>query len=275
MSRVEKLDCELGESLSQRAAIGIIVAATDQTIERELSQLLRFDGVAHYVTRIYNSSQITANTMVNMEADIAVAAGLIVPNLDIDAIAFACTSAATLIGVDQVYDRIHETRPDVACTTPISAVDAALKALKVRRIGYLSPYGPSVNSAICRWLEDSGYDISFLASYEEEDDTKVANISPVSLKKGVCDIARSGLVDAIFISCTSLRVAHLIADLEEELGIPIISSTQAMAWHCLRLAGVQDDKPSLGRLYSMQILENVNNAQPIDARRYNKTVSDI
>ncbi|WP_343221514.1 hypothetical protein [Mesorhizobium silamurunense] len=42
-------------------------------------------------------------------------------------------------------------------------------------------------------------------------------------------------VDAIFISCTSLRVAEAVAGLERKIGIPVTSSNHAMAWHCLRL----------------------------------------
>ena len=32
-------------------------------------------------------------------------------------------------------------------------------------------------------------------------------------------------------------------------GLPVTSSDHAMAWHCLRLAGVQDTVPDMGRLF--------------------------
>ena len=56
-------------------------------------------------------------------------------------------------------------------------------------------------------------------------------------------------VDALFISCTSLRVAEAVANLERRIGVPVTSSNHAMAWHCLRLAGIDDVVPAGGRLF--------------------------
>jgi maleate isomerase len=50
------------------------------------------------------------------------------------------------------------------------------------------------------------------------------------------------------VSCTSLRLAEAVADIEAELGKPATSSNHAMAWHALRLAGVTDQLPTRGRL---------------------------
>ena len=54
--------------------------------------------------------------------------------------------------------------------------------------------------------------------------------------------------DACFISCTAIRSAGLIAQLEDELGIPVITSNQVMAWHMLRRCGISDSVPGFGRL---------------------------
>jgi maleate isomerase len=39
--------------------------------------------------------------------------------------------------------------------------------------------------------------------------------------------------------------------LEVALGKPITSSNHALAWHCLRLAGVNDALPQFGQLYTV------------------------
>ena len=54
---------------------------------------------------------------------------------------------------------------------------------------------------------------------------------------------------AVFVSCTSLRTFGIVADLEAELGGPVVSSNQALAWHLHRLAGVQDALPGFGTLF--------------------------
>jgi maleate isomerase len=55
----------------------------------------------------------------------------------------------------------------------------------------------------------------------------------------------------VFISCTSVRIAADVAEIEAALGVPVTSSNHALAWHCLRLAGVDDKLPKLGRLFRL------------------------
>jgi maleate isomerase len=47
-----------------------------------------------------------------------------------------------------------------------------------------------------------------------------------------------------------LRVAGLIGALERELGLPIISSNHAMAWHALNLCG-RTHRDGEGSLFGM------------------------
>jgi maleate isomerase len=65
------------------------------------------------------------------------------------------------------------------------------------------------------------------------------------------ELGRQKDVDAVFVSCTSLRVAEHVAAFEAELGKPVTSSNHAMAWHALRLAGVADRIPAFGRLFEV------------------------
>jgi maleate isomerase len=46
-----------------------------------------------------------------------------------------------------------------------------------------------------------------------------------------------GDVDAVFISCTALRCSSVIQRIEDDIGKPVVTSNQALAWHCMRLGG--------------------------------------
>jgi maleate isomerase len=65
----------------------------------------------------------------------------------------------------------------------------------------------------------------------------------------VRELAREPAVDGVFVSCTSLRVADIVEELEAELGKPVTSSNHALAWHCLRLSGYTEPVPGFGRLF--------------------------
>jgi len=131
-----KMDSGLGE----RARIGLIVLSSDQTIEHELRQILDLPGVSFYTNRIYCAPTITPETLKEMENKIPEATRLIMPGLPLDVIAYGCTSGSMLIGIENVYRRIHEARPEVACTAPMQAVAAAFQALASRSIALITPY---------------------------------------------------------------------------------------------------------------------------------------
>ena len=135
-----RVDFALDDGICRRAAIGLVVLATDHTIEHEWRRLLTQDGVAFYESRVLNSPDITPERLAEMEERIAPAVALIRPGERIDVVAFGCTSASMVIGEDHVFACIHEARPGVACTTPITAALAALSALGVQRAGLLTPY---------------------------------------------------------------------------------------------------------------------------------------
>ena len=246
-----KLDFALDDGICRRAAIGLVVLATDHTIEHEWRRLLTQDGVAFYESRVLNSPDITPERLAEMEERIAPAVALIRPAERIDVVAFGCTSASMVIGEEKVFARIREARPGVACTTPITAAFAALRALGVERAGLLTPYVRSINDYMREYIETRGVGITRMASFEHMNDNEVARIDAASLRAAVERLAQNPDVDAVFVSCTSLRIAGLIPELEARTAKPVISSNFAMAWHALRLAGVEDREPHLGRLFAL------------------------
>jgi maleate isomerase len=54
--------------------------------------------------------------------------------------------------------------------------------------------------------------------------------------------------DGYFLSCTNIHSLDVLEELEERLGKPVVASNQAVLWHCLRLLGLGDVAPGLGRL---------------------------
>ncbi len=88
-----------------------------------------------------------------------------------------------------------------------------------------------------------------MGSFNHENDNEVARISQDSIKQAGRKLVTVDKIDAVFVSCTSLRVATIAEELERELGIPVTSSNHAMAWHCLRLAGYREPVAGFGKLF--------------------------
>lgn len=145
----------------------------------------------------------------------------------------------------------RKARPQAKYTTPITAAFAAFKAFGAKNIGVLTPYRADVNSMVKAYIEKAGFSVPVFGSFNEEDDPTAARISLASIKAAALEIGGHEDVDAVFVSCTSLRLTSIAADIENALNKPVTSSNHAMAWHCLRLAGIDDKLPKFGRLFSL------------------------
>lgn len=252
MILLEHLPFDTDKGVASRARIGLIVLATDNTIEHEWRRIMTdMEGVALYQSRILNDAQITPETLRAMEPRIASATEVILPGAPFDVIAYGCTSATMAIGEEGVFARIHEARPDVRCTTPVTAAFAAFRAFGAKRIGVLTPYRADVNRIVADYIEARGFEVPVFGSFNEENDMIAARITPRSVREGVLAVTAKANVDAVFVSCTSIRLAETAAEIENEIGIPVTSSNHAMAWHALRLAGVTEAMPQWGKLFAL------------------------
>lgn len=239
----------LEPGIAHRARIGLIVLASDHTIEHEWRRMLDIEGIAVYHSRIANSPTITPETLREMEVGLTAAADVILPGVPLDVVAYGCTSGAMVIGEQRVAERIRAARPNVAVTTPITAALAAMRALGARRIALLTPYIDRINRMMRDYIEARSIEVPAMGSFNNENDNEVACIAPQSLRDAAVELACEPAVDAVFVACTSLRLAAVVEEIEALSGKPALSSNHAMAWHALRLAGYREPVPGFGRLF--------------------------
>jgi maleate isomerase len=57
----------LDRGIAHLGSIGVIVLATDNTIEHEFRQMLAIEGIAFYESRIRNAAEINPKTLAEME----------------------------------------------------------------------------------------------------------------------------------------------------------------------------------------------------------------
>lgn len=233
-----KLPFEIDVGMGARAALGLVVLPADETLETEMRFLVPEPDVALYHTRIVMPPEVTTETLASM-ADALPAAVAMLPERPLDVVGYGCTSGATVIGPEGVRNRVRQVHPEAEVTDPISATLAACQALGVRRLGFVTPYVESVSAAMRALLVANGLEITAFASFEEGDDRVVARISPESILASIETVAGQAECDAVFVSCTNLRVAGIAAEAERRIGRPVISSNLALAWHMRALAGLQ------------------------------------
>jgi maleate isomerase len=230
--------------------VGLITLATDHTTEPDFRRMVASDRIGVYVARIPYANPTTPENLRKMQSALSEGACLILPDETLDAICYSCTSASVIIGDADVEAAIHCGKPGVPVVTPSQAAIRGLKALGVRRISVLTPYTVETSRPMAAYFALAGFDIASFTCLGFEDDREMARIAPHSL----VDIAREATAadaEALFVSCTALRVASAVCDIEQAIGRPVVSSNLATAWNCLRLCGDQASRPVLGRLMTL------------------------
>ena len=236
---------------------GLIVLQADEVIEGEFPALLSAPeertAIRLHFSRVPSGHEVTPETLAAMEAALPAAVDLLPQESAFDVIAYACTSGATVIGEERVAEIVRHARPGVAVSNPLTAAKAALRALGVRRLGFVTPYVAEVSTAMRDNLAAAGFETVSFGSFEVAVEGIVARMTPASILEAIVEVGAAGDCDGVFAACTNLRAAGVIEQAEARLGKPVISSNQALAWHMLRLAGDAEPRPRRGRLFTLPL----------------------
>lgn len=231
--------------------VGLILLSTDHSTEADFARLVAGPRVGLFATRVEYANPVTHENLRRMEPRLGAAAALLLPDEPLDAICFSCTSASVAIGDAAVEAAIAAAKPGVPVVTPPGAAARALSQFGARRISLLTPYTVETTSGMADYFEARGFDLASVICLGLEDDRDMARISTASLIEAAV-AATHGEAEALFVSCTALRSALIVADVEARIGRPVVASNQATAWACLGLCGVAPE-PGLnaGRLFDM------------------------
>ncbi|MEM9199786.1 MAG: Asp/Glu racemase [Pseudomonadota bacterium] len=220
-------------------AMGLIVLRVDETIEHEFRSLIPADRARLYVTRVQSGDDLTPDSIAQMAPRLIEAASLLPRAADFDVIGYACTSATALLGAETVAGLVADGVPTRAVTNPLSAAAAQIRSLGLERIGLVSPYMAQVADGLCAAFEALGVGIAARHSLEESNEAAVARIDPNVTADAARRLVQKGAVDGVFLSCTNLNTLSILGPLADELGLPVLSSNAALAWHMQSLCAAQ------------------------------------
>lgn len=249
------LDYELDAGIGYRAHIGMVVLDCDQTLSYEARAMLTLPGVGLYESRIASGDrskqQLSTDHLREVFNGLDPAIAQINSRRPSDVVALGCTSAAMVIGPAELERRVRSVHPHAAVTDPYKGILAALKTLASSRVGYISPYPDDVAGKMVAQIEEAGYHVALEATFHSGSFVKedAPYVSPASIASGVNRLIRSADVDTVIVSCTQMRAATVIEELEQQTGKTIVTSNQALCWHALRLAGYSDSVSGWGRLF--------------------------
>ena len=164
------------------------------------------------------------------------------------AVAYGCTSGSYVLGPegDAAIAADMRAASGVPATTTSSAAVAALRELGARRVAVLSPHVDALNERLRAYLETSGFEVVNLVGLNRRDDIEA--IEPDETREFLTSRVDTPAAEAVFISCTGLRTAAIIDELEADLAKPVVTANQATLWRAAQLAGAPAITPTRRRL---------------------------
>jgi maleate isomerase len=232
----------------RRARLGIVVPSVN-TVMEPWAQRTVPEGVSVLAARMFIPPATTAESLIEMDRNEGKMAIRQLSSVFPDVIAYGCTASSIVQGLD--YDshlraEISETYK-VPSTTAAHAILTAADALGARKVSIVSPYTKEVDEAEHRYFESAGLEVLGGACLGISDGFGLAEPEPDKL----FELGRKGFdarSDALIMTCLNTRSHTVIDRLEQALGKPVITSTQATLWHALRLADITDRVTGFGRL---------------------------
>lgn len=231
-----------------RLRAGLLVPSGNSVAEPEIRAMLP-SGVSPLVTRLALRGSSKPELMRML--DQLEAAAMLLADAGVDVIVFHCTAVSTFAPelAGEIRQRIQSVAK-VACFTTADAIVEALRQLEARRVTLLTPYISEVHEREVSFLEANGFSVQGSAHLGINTNSEMAKLSPAE----IADWAGGKIdkrADACLISCTAIKSAPAIRQLEAVGQVPVLTSNQCMVWHLLRSNGVEPDRPGYGRLFSI------------------------
>ncbi|WP_052665673.1 maleate cis-trans isomerase family protein [Nitriliruptor alkaliphilus] len=145
---------------------------------------------------------------------------------------YACTSGSFVDGLAGEA-AIREAMLRAGARRAVTSSGAALQALDAvgaRRVSVVAPYTKGTTVKLVDFLTEAGV-VTVRAAYLGLN----GSISRVS-QATIAELVRSAAhpeAEAIYVSCTAMRTFGMVAELERELRVPILTSNQVSLWAAL------------------------------------------
>lgn len=97
------------------------------------------------------------------------------------------------------------------------------------------------------FFEGVGYEVYAIKGLRCDSATSIAEVPPDVIKAAFREVNAAD-VDALFQAGTNLPAAVVAAEMEKELGKPVIAVNTATVWHAYRNNGIEDKVGGFGSL---------------------------
>lgn len=227
--------------------LGMLVPASNTNAEPLTAAVFRdVPGVELFVTRFQLPASLSAVIDLEVLGESVDLIGAVRP----DVVAFHGT-AGSWTGMDhdaQLAVALAERTGARVGTTATQAMLTALRAIRANSIAVVFPGTSGIVDGIAAELGKQHIKVRGRSTLSSDLSNPQIAALPMSDVRDLLLGADTAGAEAVLCVGTNLRAGYLVDELEQALGLPIIDSALAVAWHLLRSAGIREHVPGWGSL---------------------------
>jgi maleate isomerase len=244
--------------------IGQIVPSSNTTMETEIPAMLRARETIRPERFTFHSARmpmkkVTKEQLAQMD-QASERCAIELSDARMDVLGYACLIA--IMSQGHGYHRVAQERLQRATVengAPAPVVSSAgalidgLHLLGARRISIVTPYMKPLTSLVIDYIENEGISVMDSVALEIEDNLAVGARDPLALVDISRQVTTLG-IDALVISaCVQMPSLQAIAQVEQRVGVPVVSAATCTAYAMLTALGLEPLVPDAGHLLSGQV----------------------
>lgn len=245
-------------------------------METEIPSMLRAREAIYPERFTFHSSRMRMHRVTKEELEAMNREGLRcaaeLADARVDVMSTACLVAIMAMGAG--YHRrteqeltvvAHENNCFAPVMTSAGALIEGLKAMGAKRISLMAPYMRPLTDLVVKYIEDEGIEVIDSLCFEIPDNLEVGLRDPMLLVEDVKKLNTAGADVVVLSACVQMQSLPAIQIVEDQLGIPVISTAVCTVFQMLQhlqLAPVVPNAGSLlsGRYQQRQHLRNSNDS---------------
>ncbi|KAL3473158.1 Asp/Glu/hydantoin racemase [Aspergillus californicus] len=240
--------------LANRAQFGLILPSTNTSVEAEFNRML-VPGVSWHSGRIFvtNPDLSSSSTMVSFLEDLRTQIASAVQSVchaKVDYLVMGMSAETFWGGSDgaaKFVEFMGTLSGGLRVTSGAAACKAVIDTYKVRRIGIITPYQPVGDQQVVDFFTEIGCEVVKIYGMKCASATSIADVSGEEIKRAFREVDGEG-VELLLQAGTNLCAAKAAAELERELGKPVVAINAATVWHAYRANGIMDQIEGWGEL---------------------------
>jgi maleate isomerase len=238
--------------MTKRTLLGMLTPSSNTALEPITSAMISgLPGVsAHFARFTVTEISLRDQALGQFDDSKIIEAAKLLADAKVDVIGWNGTSSGWLgfEADERLCQRITEAT-GIPATTSVLALNEILEKTNAKDFGLVTPYLDNVMEKIVANYDRSGFNCVAERHLNLHVNFSFSEVTEDQIRSMVREVARKA-PKAISTFCTNLKAAHLVPELEAEIGVPIYDTIATVVWKSLRMAGYDTTRlTGWGRLF--------------------------